>query len=140
MSTVLWANHLFEGRVTSDESDKVALHRHLKKLDRLCELWGVVPISTFCDSTDARCNLDLIDLPEGMESTDELMAVEGVWIEADGAERALAALLDGIRENRTRFGLLRNDHDLVVAELSESLAFARSALDRGANFNFSIVM
>ncbi len=29
MSTVLWANHLHLDTVTSDESDKYALHRHL---------------------------------------------------------------------------------------------------------------
>jgi hypothetical protein len=33
MSTVLWANYLSDGTVTSDESDKYALYKFLDKLD-----------------------------------------------------------------------------------------------------------
>lgn len=140
MSTVLWANQRLDGAVTSDASDKAALYRHAGKLDALCEAAGVRPISSFTDTTDLRCNLEEIDLPDGMASTNELMARDGAWIEAGEAVAILEALLRTVRTQRTRFGLLRNDHDAVVAELEETLAFARTAAERGADFNVCVVM
>lgn len=74
MSTVLWDNQLLNGVVTSDQSDKYAMQRHLKRLDKLCEKPGVRTISSFCDSTDAQCNLEVLEIPEGIDSADALMA------------------------------------------------------------------
>lgn len=139
MSTVLWANQLLDGVVTSDQSDKFAMHRHLRKLDALCETCGVRRISTFCDATDAQCNLAIITLPEGVESTDALMAVQGVWIAGEDAVKILDALIHRIRSESTRFGLLRSAHDQVLEELQESYDYAKSAAERGGQFNFSIV-
>jgi hypothetical protein len=76
MSTVLWANALLDGRVSSDRTEAVAL---------------------------------------------------------------LEGLLAAVQERRMRFGLLRDDHDEVVRELSETLAFARAAAAQGAMFNFAVV-
>ena len=140
MSTVLWANHLSGGVVTSDQSDKYVLHKHLDKLDAICRELGLRPFSDICDSTDVRVNLDEISLPDGMKSTDQLMAKEGVWIEAGKAVDMLEKLLSAIRAKKTKFGLLRNDHDGVVDELEESVSFAKVAASKGAKFNFSIVM
>lgn len=140
MSTVLWANRLEDGQVTSDESDKYALHRHLPQLDRLAAAAGVAPLSSWCDSTDLRFNVEDIELPAGMSSTNEWMARDGVWVEADAAVRGLSALIATIESKRPRFGLLRNDCDAVLAELREAFAFAEDAAARGARFNFSVVM
>jgi len=140
MSTVLWANYLADGMVTSDASDKYALFEHTDKLDSVCRASGLAPFSEICDSTDMRFNVDDIELPEGMQSTDELMAQDGVWIEGKSAVEMLGKLLAHIKSNQIRFGLLKNDHDDVVAELEESVAFAKDAADKGAMFNFSIVM
>jgi hypothetical protein len=141
MSTVLWANQLIDGQVTSDESDKYALYRHLDKLDSICKSAGIPPISSFCDSTDLRFNMDEnLELPPGMNSTNELMAQEGIWIDAAVAEQHLSRLLKVIREKKTRFGLIRNDHDLVIAELEESIAWTKDAAACKAQFNFCIVM
>jgi hypothetical protein len=140
MGTVLWANYLANDVVISDEGDKYALYKHLDKLDGLCKSLGVAELSDFCDSTDIEYNMGDGDLPEGMTSTNELMAQKGTWIDAAQAVHVLRALLHAIRENKTRFGLLRNDHDAVVTELQESIDFAGKAAAKGAKFNFAIVM
>ncbi|MBX3710883.1 MAG: hypothetical protein KF800_02830 [Lysobacter sp.] len=140
MSTVLWANQLLHGMVVSDESDKYALHRHLPKLDKLAVACGVPALSSICDGTDLRFNLQDLELPDGMTSTHEWMARDGVWVDAPEAVRLLSALLEAVLAKRPRFGLLRNDCDAVLDELREALAFAEEAAARGARFNFSIVM
>lgn len=140
MSTVLWANRLEAGEVVSDQSDKHALHRHLARLDKIAAAAGLSPISAFCDSTDLRFNLQDLNLPEGMASTNEWMARDGVWIDAVEAVRVIAALLADIEAKRPRFGLLGNDIEAVLQELREALAFARDAAGRGARFNFAVVM
>ena len=141
MSTVLWANSLLDGVVASDESDKYALYKHAKKLDEICRSAGGHSFEAICDSTDLNFNLnDDAELPEGMTSTNEVMAKSGVWMEAADAVRMLSAALAHIREKQTRFGLLKNEHDEVVEELEESIAYAKTAAASGAKFNFSIVM
>lgn len=140
MSTVLWANLLVNGVVTSDESDKAALHRHVDKLDGLFLRAAGLSLLSFCDSTDLEFNLGDDELPEGMTSTSEMMALSGKWITATEAVRAITAALAEIEARKVRFGLLRNDHDAVVAELKESLAYAASTTAADARFNFCIVM
>jgi hypothetical protein len=141
MSTVLWAHRLLDGVVTSDESDKPALHRHLPQLDRIAISAGApLLLSSICDDTDLRFNLQDLALPAGMASTNEWMARDGVWADAADAARLLSALLETVLAKRPRFGLLRNDCDAVIEELRESLAYAEDAAARGARFNFAIVM
>lgn len=140
MSTVLWANRLDGGRVTSDRSDKYALYRHTRKLDSICRELAVLPLSEMCDLTDMRFNVDESTLPPGLASTDEVMAQTGTWVDAQQALDALAALLARVESEDVRFGWIRNEHDDVVAELEESIEFARRAVADGASFNFSVVM
>ena len=136
---MLWANRLLDGVVVSDRSDKQALCRFSDKLDTLCAECGVMRFSDTHDTTDARCNLGTLELPEGMQSTDELMAAQGVWVDAGDALRMLEALLARIRDGKIRFGLLGNAHDRVVRELEESIAFARELQALSARFNFAVV-
>lgn len=140
MSTVLWVHSMVDGQVHTDEVDRYALYRHMNKLDALCKTLGDPPFSDMCDSTDMQYNLADRDLPEGLASTTELMAREGVWVDATQAHQRLARLLAAIRERQTRFGLLRNDHDAVVAELEAVIAYAGQAAEKNARFNFSMVM
>lgn len=140
MSTVLWANQLYDGKVMSAQSDLYALYKHTRKLDRLCKKLGLSALSTMCDDTDMRLNfMTEMELPEGMTSTDELMARDGVWVDAAVAVDVLSKLLAHIQATREKFGLLRNDHDNVVAELKESLVVAEAATGNSAKFNFAIV-
>jgi hypothetical protein len=140
MSTVLWANHLAgDGQVTSDERDKWALYKHADRLDTLARRAKLGLFTSLLDHTDAQFNLSDAELPEGMRSTRELMARDGVWQRADDALAILDGLLAIVRERTPRFGLLKNDYDDVVAELAESSASARTAADAGAKFNFSVV-
>lgn len=140
MSTVLWANRLRDGVVESDTSDKQALYRHSRKLDAVCQRSSGRSFSQLCDTTDLRFNLQDQDLPAGMSSTDELMARSGVWQPADLVVGMLAAALQEIRDKKIRFGLFRDDHEAVVAELEESLRYAEDAVVQKAQFNFSVVM
>lgn len=138
MSTVLWANTLSDACVRSDESDKPALCRHMDTLDSICLRIGIPSFKGICDSTDLRVNLGHTELPAGLISSNELMAINGAWIDAQEAVQALTSLLAEIQSRNIRFGLLRNDQAAVVAELQESIAFAKRA-DAGAKFNFSVV-
>lgn len=140
MSTVLWANHLLDGVVTSDQADKFALHKHADKLDKICRRACSKSFHDLCDTTDLEFNQSDDELPPGMTSTDEVMAQRGKWVAASEAVALLEAAIGDIVAGKTRFGLLRNDHDAVVAELKESLAYAHLAAQGGAKFNFSVVM
>lgn len=140
MSTVLWANLLQDGIVSSDEDDKYALYKHTDKLDRIAKNLGLSSFAAICDTTDAQFNLSDEALPDGMESTNEVMALKGVWISAAQAQGLLSGLLEHVQKNQTRFGLFSNDHDAVVEELAQALSFAKSAKSPLAKFNFSVVM
>ena len=140
VSTVLWANHLLGGNVESDESDMWALYKHVEKLDKLAGAAKVGSFSSLLDHTDLQFNMGDDELPEGMESTEELMARDGVWKPAGEALAILEGLLNTITTEKPRFGLMKNDYDAVVAELTESIEYARKADAAGARFNFSVVM
>lgn len=141
MSTVLWANLLADGVVTSEEADRYALYKHADKLDALCTSLGLPPFQGLLDTTDLRYNMDDdAVLPEGVTSTNELMAKDGVWMDAQEAIANLDRLVSHIRAQKVRFGLLNNQHDEVVRELEEVIAFARGAATPGDRFNFSVVM
>lgn len=139
MSTVLWANVLIGGVVRSEEQDRRALYRHADKLDAITKQLGLPSFLAICDSTDARVNTEDLDLPEGMASTNELMAATGAWIARAEALSLLDGLLAHIRAGKTRFGLLNSQHDAVVEELDGVLGFLRE--HGGAErFNFAIVV
>jgi len=141
MSTVLWANHLLKnGEVLSDETDKWALYKHAEKLDKLTNAAKLEPFSSLLDHTDVQFNMGDDELPEGMESTNELMAHDGVWKSAHTALTILNGLLAIISSVKPRFGVRKKDHAAVVAELCESIEYAKKASDAGAKFNFSVVM
>ncbi len=140
MSTVLWANMLHEGRVVCDERDKYALYKHSKKLDKLTRKLGVTSFLAAQDLTDAQFNLSNDPLPDGMESTDQLMAQSGTWLAAQDAIEMLERLIGHIRDEQVKFGLFRDDRDDVVRELEESLELARKADAVNGQFNFSVVM
>jgi hypothetical protein len=54
--------------------------------------------------------------------------------------QVLETLLNGIRSEKARFGLLRNDHDQMLEELQESYSYAKASAALGGQFNFSIVI
>lgn len=140
MSTVLWANTLIGGVVESDESDKYALYSHSKKLNRLTNQLKVMSFVATHDFTDFQFNISDDDLPEGMESTDELMAEKGVWVSGADAVDMLESLISHISTKNTKFGLLRNDSEAIIAELKDSLVIANRAKSADGMFNFSVVM
>ena len=141
MSTVLWANQLLNnGDLASDESDKGALFKHANKLDKLASAAGLEPFSSLLDHTDIQFNMGDGELPAGMQSTNELMARDGVWVSADDALALLSGLLAVITTEKPRFGVMKNDYGAIVAELSESIEYARKVSELGGKFNFSVVM
>jgi hypothetical protein len=139
MSTVLWANLLVDGKVESQEADQYALYKHADALDKITRKLRLPSFLDLCDTTDIRFNASEFELPEGCESTTEVMAAEGVWLPLPDGIRVLEGLLDHIVEKNIRFGLLKNAHAAVVDELNDVLSFARSGAPRAQMFNFSIV-
>jgi len=140
MSTVLWANVLTNGEVISDESDKYAIYKHSKKLDKITKELNVVGFISVQDLTDMQFNLSDEELPDGLESTDEVMANNGVWVSGGDAVEMLEKLISHISTRNIKFGILSNDHDQVIAELKESLEVANKAKSENEMFNFSVVM
>jgi hypothetical protein len=140
VSTVLWANVLVDGKVISDESDHLALYKHADKLDAIARTLRLRPFLEICDTTDQRYNLEDEELPEGMSSTNELMAAQGAWLPIAEAQSLLGSLREHIVAKRVRFGLLSNQHTQVVAELDEVLAFVAAQSGKADRFNFSVVM
>jgi hypothetical protein len=141
LSTVLWANHLQKnGVVTTDESDKWALYKHADKLDKLASAAKLQAFTSLLNHTDVQFNLGDAELPEGLASTNELMARAGVWKPANDALAILNGLLAVISREKPRFGFVKNDYDDVVAELVEGITYAKNADESGAMFNFSVVM
>jgi hypothetical protein len=140
VSTVLWANVLSAGTVRSDQSDLPALYAHADKLDAITRSLGLIPFLSICDMTDVRFNQDDIELPDGMESTNDLMAEQGVWAKVPDAIATLHALRQHIVAKSVRFGLLRNQHQQVVDELDEVIAFATAERASSDQFNFAVIM
>jgi len=139
LSTVLWANLLVDSVVKSEQVDRPALYTHGPKLDAIAKQLGLPSFLETCDTTDARHNLEDVDLPSGVNSTDELMARQGHWIEVADAVAMLESLLHHVTTNNVRFGLLRNQHQEVVTELTEVMAFVKAGGTAAQKFNFSVV-
>lgn len=140
MSTVLWSNLLIEGKVESNETDLYALYKHADKLEQLSQKLSLPSFQSACDTTDLQFNMTDDELPDGMESTSEVMALEGQWLDWPDGIRMLEGLLANIRKEKVRFGLLSNQHDDVVEELELALGFARKGEGRAQKFNFCVVM
>lgn len=140
MSTVLRANYLDDGAVVSDESGKRALYKFSDKLDRICDELGFGRLSGLQDSTELEVNLSETELPDGMQSTNELMAKKGNWKPAGEARALLESLLEAVRNGGHRFGMFNDAAADVIRELEECIAHAREAETKGAKFNLSVVM
>lgn len=140
MSTVLWTNTLFNGKVESNQNDLYALYKHSKKLDKLTEKLGITSFTSTHDITDMQFNLSGDDLPDGVESTDELMAQRGVWVAGSEAKRMLEELISHISSEKVKFGLFKDDIEEVLSELRESLEVAKKANSQNGMFNFAVVM
>lgn len=143
MSTVLWANYLLDdGTVVADENDKWALFAYAEELDQLAAAAQLPPFSSLLDDTDYEYNMiDDGEWPEeGMASTDEMMAQNGVWLPAHEALAILEGLLTSITTQKPRLGRDENDREAVIAELLESIDYAKKAQALGARFNFAVIM
>lgn len=139
MSTVLWANVLAAGKVTSDQSDHMALYKHAEKLDSITKSLNLASFLGICDTTDQRFNLDDSELPPGMQSTNDVMAVQGDWITIPQALTMLEGLRKHIVSANVRFGLISNQQEQVVAELDEVLSFVKAEAAQAEKFNFCVV-
>ncbi len=140
MSIVYWSNALIGETVSSDSEDLYALYKHTKKLDALCSELGLQAISSFVDNTDLLVNLEQLDMPAGMECTDDLMAAQGTWVDARLASDVLEQLREYIEAKEVRFGLVNNARGDVMEELVLCNRFARAAAEQGGKFNLAMVM
>ena len=140
MGHVLWANIANQAKLCGAESDLKALYDLRSRLDKIMLEIRCRPLAEMIDITDLSVNMDVLELPEGMESTTELMMAEGVWIDADVARRDLEKLRDHLNETRPKLGLLKDKRPQVIEELDEVLEFISKNAEPGARFNFCEVM
>ena len=136
MGMVLWANTLIEGKVSTDENDKFALYKHSDKLDKLSKQFDILQLSSLHDFTDMKWNMLDDDLPNGIESTTDLMAQEGIWVSGDEAVKVLESLLNLLTNDEGEVA----DRDEILQELEESLVDAKKAKEQNGKFNYSVVM
>jgi hypothetical protein len=139
MSTVLWANYRQNGQVVAEQADYRGLYEHTEKLDEFCRKLELPAFSGLQDTTDAQCNAGLLELPAGMASSDELMARDGVWIDAETAVELMDTLKVYLIEHYPHIGLVHNATPDLINELEQVLDFAMQAESLGADFNFSVV-
>lgn len=139
MSTVLWANLWVDGKVECQQADHYALYKFTSKLDSISKQLGVPSFRGICDETDICFNAGQFELPPGAESTNDVMATDGVWIDLAEAIAMLEAVQTHIVSKHIRFGLLRDFRAAVLEELSSVLGFVRGGLGRAQKFNFCIV-
>lgn len=140
MSTVLWCNTLINNQLSSDESDKYFLYKHTKKLDKLCKSLSLPLFSSVQDCSDMEVNLGVIELPESMKSTDELMINSGVWLKGFDAVELINKIINSINSQNIKFGLIKSNTNELLLELEESLIMAENARIENGLFNFSVVM
>ena len=136
MGMVLWANTLIEGKVSTDENDKFALYKHSDKLDKLSKQFDILQLSSLHDFTDMKWNMLDDDLPNGIESTTDLMAQEGIWVSGDEAVKVLESLLNLLTNDEVEVA----DRDEIFQELEESLVYTKKAKEQNGKFNYSVVM
>jgi hypothetical protein len=137
MGMTIWVNYLKNGKVSSDESDKSALYRHLDKLDKLCAKLRVRKLSDFLDTTDLEANAS--GDPAVGSNTWELMAKRGKWFDPDEGLSVLSALIELMRAEPVRFGLLSDNYPQVLADLTECRASVERAKNDGAQFHLCVV-
>src|SRR4028118_2072172 len=67
MSMTLWVHTLVGRQLTSYHDDHSLMQEYVSRLDPICTSGGVIPLSSFCDYTDAKANIS-----EDDESSDEI--------------------------------------------------------------------
>ena len=139
MSTALWLYYRAGKTASSNEEDLIALYRHAKQLDRICGRLSLTPLSAFHDLTDAKFNLGDEDLPDGMTSTVELMVDRGSWHSVTEGRTVFFELLEWLKANPTRFGLLGNDYNEVLGELKRCLESLEAQETDSCEFNLCVV-
>lgn len=139
MSTVLWAHTLANGEVFSDESDLWALNKFTKQLDKITKRNGWVSFLKAIDTTDLQYSFADEPLPNGFESIEELVMAQGKWLKGDEAVELLSNLINQIKTENIKFGLMKNHQETVLFELSESLKLAQKAKTSNGKFNFCVV-
>jgi len=137
MGMTVWVNYLKEGHVSSDESDKSAMYRHVDKLDKLCVKLGVPTLSGFLDTTDLEVSMS--DEPVDTGNTWELMARKGKWFHPDEGVKVLSALIEQLQKQPIRFGLLSDGYPQVMQDLSDCRDSIIKARQDGAQFHLCVV-
>ena len=137
MGMTIWVNTLKDGAVTSDESDKSAMYRHLNRLDGVCVEIGLHKLSGFLDTTDLETAFAGDDATG--ENGWERMAKVGQWFLPQEGVAVLTGLIARLREKPVRFGLLSNQYAEVLEDLGDCLASIEAAQAQQAMFHLCVV-
>ena len=139
MSTALWLYYRVGETASSSQEDLIYLYRNAPKLDRICRNLSLKPLSEFHDLTDAKFNLGNEELPDGMSSTTELMIKRGSWHPVNDGLSTFSALLQWLMANPTRFGVLGNDYQEILDELTLCVKSLESQKASPCEFNLCVV-
>lgn len=145
MSTVLWANVKVGDKLLSDSNDLVHLYKNASALDRFCQKNGLPAFSALFDDTDMRVNMNLLDLPAGMDSTNDLMCRDGHWVSLRDGYLTLTVLRKKLQDSKQRIGIFSDKSKEVIGELDTVIAWLdkeqAAGLQAGDSyFNFCVVM
>ena len=139
--------HTLEGRNMSKESDDHTLmHDHAEQLDAACKELGVLPLSSYFDTTDLELNMGEFD-DEEFDAEPVLDPETGFnygiddmkWFDAGAGLKTLQALRGHV-ESQPLAGLDTESKSLLLEELDDCIGKLQGPAARGGKFNLPVIM
>ncbi len=145
MGMVLWVNVKSDDKLHSNQDDLLYLYKFANSLDRFCKKNGLAPFSGLFDYTDMEINIGRKEMPENVDSTDQVMLKSGQWSDFKTTLQHLSTLSEKLTHNPQKFGLISDKYSDILDELNDTLKwleqFKTDESKGTARFvNFAVIM
>ncbi len=139
MGQCIWFSKLIDGKKdqAGDHFDKVKILKHSKKLDSICRKIDIRGISDFFDFTELQA--EMTDDYQGFKDGYSLAEAKATWFTPIEGTESIEKLINELKRNPVKIGLLSNSYDQVLNEL-ENIVKQLETLDENEKFNLGIVM
>ncbi len=125
MSMAFVGYQLIGEEMISDDSDKYLMSQYLDEIDSICvEHLGINKLSSLCE----------FDIDNEFGSSEEIL-----WVEPNVALELLSTLQSWLKQQTQLEFLSEAQHDVLLDEIEESIAFAQLASENNAKFNLSLI-